>query len=97
MKHAKNHGAAGSDDVENRVRKAPHKRATNMMANFGKRFWMNVECFEHRFKGSQKVLRERLAAIPIPGKRLRQISLGLGSEPNRHSDSVRRDRIVDQG
>jgi len=51
MEDAKNHGATGSDEVENRVRKAAHERATNMMANFGKRFWMNVECLENRFKG----------------------------------------------
>ena len=96
MKDAKNHGAADSDDVENRVRKATHERTTNMMANFGKRFWMSVECFEHRFKRSQEILRERSTAIPIPGEGLRQISLSLRRESNRHSDSVSRDRIVDQ-
>ena len=96
MKNAKNHGAADSDDVKNRVRKATHERTTNMMANFGKRFWMSVEGFEHHFKRSQEILRERSTAIPIPGERLRQISLSLGRESNRHSDSVSRDRIVDQ-
>jgi len=97
LKDSKNYRAADSDDVEYRVGKALHECATNMMVNFGMRFRVSVECLEHSFKGSEEILRERLAAIPIPGKGLRQISLGLGGESNRHSDSVSRDRIVDQG
>jgi hypothetical protein len=38
-----------------------------------------------------------LAAIAIPGIGLGQISLRLGRESSRHSASVSRDRIVDQG
>jgi hypothetical protein len=38
-----------------------------------------------------------LAAIAIPRIGLSQISLSLGRESSRHSDSVSRDRIVDQG
>ena len=97
MKNAENHRATSADNVENRVRKAVHERAADMMVNFGKRFWMSVECIEHRFKGTQEVLRKGLAAIAIPGKGFGQIGLRLGSESNRHSESVSRDRIVDQG
>jgi len=95
MKDAKNHRTANSDDVEDRVREATHERAANMMVNFGKRPWMIIECFEHRFKGAQEVLCEGLAAIAIPGIGLGQISLRLGRESSRHSASVSRDRIVE--
>ena len=97
MKDAKNHRAASTKDVEDRVRKTAHERATNLMVNLGKRLWMTIECFEHRFKGAQEVVCEVLAAIAIPRIGLSQISLSLGRESSRHSDSVSRDRIVDQG
>jgi hypothetical protein len=70
MKDAKNRGAAGSNDVENRVRKAVHEGATNMIVDLGKRFWMSVEDFAHLLQRSQEVLGERSAAIAIPSKGL---------------------------
>jgi len=97
MKYAQNHGTARTNNVENRVGKAVHERATDMMMNFGERFWMSLKCIEYCLKGAQEVLREGLAAIAIPGKGFSEIGLSLGSESNRHSESVSRDRIVDQG
>lgn len=97
MKATKHDGTIGFHDIEHAVRKAMQQGASDAAMNDWICLGVHSKGTDHLVERLKKIRAQILAPISVPSVGFGEISLRLGSEPDRHSFGIKRDRMDDQG